>query len=55
MPWLETGFLDQRRGERGVLPIGNHPAHDVGTAEDVEQDIEGRHQDVQPFGPPEPG
>ena len=36
---LETGFLDQRRGERGVLPIGNHPAHDV-AAEDVEQDIE---------------
>ena len=22
---LETGFLDQRRGERGVLPIGKHP------------------------------
>ena len=36
---LETGFLDQRRGERGVLPIGNHPAHDA-AAEDVEQDIE---------------
>ena len=39
MPCGETGFLDQRRGERGVLPIGNHPAHDV-AAEDVEQDIE---------------
>ena len=36
---LEAGFLDQRRGERGVLPVGNHPAHDV-AAEDVEQDVE---------------
>ena len=49
---LETGFLDQRRGERGVLPIGNHPAHDA-AAEDVEQDIEVEGRPA--FGPPEPG
>ena len=49
---LETGFLDQRRSERGVLPIGNHPAHDV-AAEDVEQDIEVEGRPA--FGPPEPG
>ena len=49
---LETGFLDQRRGERGVLPIGNHPAHDV-AAEDFEQDIEVEGRPA--FGPPEPG
>ena len=52
MPCLRTGFLDQRRGERGVLPIGNHPAHDA-AAEDVEQDIEVEGRPA--FGPPEPG
>ena len=35
MPCLRQ--VSSIRRERGVLPIGNHPAHDA--AEDVEQDI----------------
>ena len=52
-PCLETGFLGKRRGERGVLPIGNHPAHDV-AAEDVNPDID-RVEGRPALGHPETG
>ncbi len=46
---LVTGLLDQTTGQRRVLPVGDHPAHDV-AAEDVEQDVE---VEVRPLLRPE--
>ena len=36
---LEAGLLDQRCGQGGVLPVGDHPADHV-SAEDIEHDVE---------------
>ena len=36
---LVTSFLDETPGQRRVLPISDHPAHDV-AAKDVEQHVE---------------
>ena len=46
---LVTGLLDEAPGQRRVLPVSDHPAHDV-AAEDIEQHVE---VEVRPLLRPE--